>query len=72
MKEVLRTNDPVKLSYAQSILRDEGIEPIVLDQGMSSMYGGGLPVIKTRIMVIDEDAHMASTLLAELQEEDRA
>lgn len=71
MKEVLRTNDPVKLSYAQSILRDEGIEPIVLDQGMSSMYGGGLPFIKTRIMVIDEDAHMALSLLAELHEEDR-
>ena len=71
MKEVLRTNDPVTLSYAQSLRRDADIEPIVLDQGMSSMYGGGLPVIRTRIMVIDEDAHMALSLLAELQEEDR-
>ena len=70
MKEVLRTNDPVKLSYAQSLLRDAGIEPIVLDQGMSSMYGGGLPVIRTRIMVIDEDAAEAATILAELQEDD--
>ena len=69
MKEVLRTNDPVKLSYAQSLLRDADIEPIVLDQGMSSMYGGGLPVIRTRIMVIDEDADEAAQLLAELQED---
>ncbi|OLF80826.1 hypothetical protein AWH62_13975 [Maricaulis sp. W15] len=69
MKEVLRTNDPVKLSYAQSLLRDADIEPIVLDQGMSSMYGGGLPVIRTRIMVIDEDAAEAATILAELQED---
>ncbi|BDX00418.1 DUF2007 domain-containing protein [Maricaulis maris] len=69
MKEVLRTNDPVKLSYAQSLLRDADIEPIVLDQGMSSMYGGGLPVIRTRIMVIDEDADEAARLLAELQED---
>lgn len=69
MKEVLRTNDPVKLSYAQSLLRDADIEPIVLDQGMSSMYGGGLPVIKARIMVIDEDAVQAAGLLAELQED---
>ena len=70
MKEVLRTNDPVKLSYAQSLLRDADIEPVVLDQGMSSMYGGGLPVIRTRIMVIDEDAAEAARLLAELQEDD--
>lgn len=69
MKEVLRTNDPVKLSYAQSLLRDADIEPIVLDQGMSSMYGGGLPVIRTRIMVIDEDADEAARLLVELQED---
>jgi putative signal transducing protein len=69
VKEVLRTNDPVKLSYAQSLLRDADIEPIVLDQGMSSMYGGGLPVIRTRIMVIDEDADEAARLLAELQED---
>ena len=69
MKEVLRTNDPVKLSYAQSLLRDADIEPIVLDQGMSSMYGGGLQVIRTRIMVIDEDADEAARLLAELQED---
>lgn len=69
MKEVLRTNDPVKLSYAQSLLRDADIEPILLDQGMSSMYGGGLPVIRTRIMVIDEDADEAARLLAELQED---
>jgi len=69
VKEVLRTNDPVKLSYAQSLLRDADIEPIVLDQGMSSMYGGGLPVIKARIMVIDEDAVQAAGLLAELQED---
>ncbi|RKR00409.1 putative signal transducing protein [Maricaulis maris] len=69
MKEVLRTNDPVKLSYAQSLLRDADIEPIVLDQGMSSMYGGGLPVIRTRIMVIDEDAAEAASILAELQED---
>ncbi|WP_291844817.1 DUF2007 domain-containing protein [Maricaulis sp.] len=70
MKEVLRTNDPVKLSYAQSLLRDADIEPIVLDQGMSSMYGGGLPVIRTRIMVIDEDAAEAASILAELQEDE--
>ncbi|SDM23846.1 DUF2007 domain-containing protein [Maricaulis salignorans] len=65
MKEVLRTNDPVRLSYAQSLLNDAGIEGVVLDEGMSTLYGGGLPFIKRRLMVVDEDEAEALRLLAE-------
>ncbi|WP_417493345.1 DUF2007 domain-containing protein [Maricaulis sp.] len=65
MKEVLRTNDPVRLSYAQSLLNDAGIEGLVLDEGMSTLYGGGLPFIKRRLMVADEDEARALRLLAE-------
>lgn len=32
MEEVLRTNDPVKLSYAQHLLAEAGIEGFVADQ----------------------------------------
>lgn len=70
MKEVLRTNDPVRLSYAQSLLGDAGIEGIVLDEGMSTLYGGGLPVIKRRLMVLDEDEVKALRLLAEVLTEE--
>ena len=65
MKEVLRTNDPVKLSFAESVLGDAGIESVTLDEGMSSLYGGGLPFIKRRLMVVDEDASRAASLLEE-------
>lgn len=65
MKEVLRTNDPVRLSYAESVLGGEGIDSVVLDEGMSTLYGGGLPFIKRRLMVADEDETRAGRLLAE-------
>jgi hypothetical protein len=65
VKEVLRTNDPVHLSYAENLLREAGIEPAVLDDGMASMYAGSLPFIERRILVRDEDAHQALSLLAE-------
>jgi hypothetical protein len=71
VKEVLRTNDPVQLSFAESVLREAGIEPVLLDEGMASMYAGSLPFIERRIMVIDEEAHQARTILAEaLRSED--
>lgn len=70
MKQVLTTNDPVRLSYAQSLLSEAGIEGIVLDESMSSLYGGGLPMIKRRLMVIDEDEVKALRLLAEVLPEE--
>jgi hypothetical protein len=63
MIEVFRTNDPVQLSFAENVLRDAGIEPITLDGETAGVYGGALPFIKRRIMVIDEDAHLARTAL---------
>ncbi|MBO6797527.1 DUF2007 domain-containing protein [Maricaulis sp.] len=63
MKQVFKTNDPVKLSFAESVLRDAGIEPAVLDENTSSLYGGGLPFIQRRIMVVDEDERAALAAL---------
>lgn len=59
MKQVFKTNDPVKLSFAESVLRDAGIEAAVLDENTSGLYGGGLPFIQRRIMVVDEDEQAA-------------
>lgn len=64
MIEVLRTNEPVKLSFAQAVLNEVGIEWVTLDSGMSSLYGQGLPFIQQRLMVDDSDAHAAKTALA--------
>ena len=65
MKDVLKTADPVKLSFARSVLRDAGIESFVLDEGMASMYGGGIEFVKKRLSVIDEEAELAQRLIDE-------
>jgi len=65
VKDVLKTADPVKLSFARSVLSDAGIESFVLDEGMASMYGGGIEFVKKRLSVIDEEADRAQRLIDE-------
>lgn len=64
MKELLRTNDVVLLSFAKSMLEDHGIEPIVLDS-YTSVVEGSLGVLPRRLMVIDDDEFQARNLLAQ-------
>lgn len=64
MIEVLRTNDPVLISYVQAILKERGIESAVLDTN-ASIIDGSIGAIPRRIMVIDEDASQARALLLE-------
>jgi Putative prokaryotic signal transducing protein len=61
--EVFRTNDQIELNFAENVLRQAGLEPIVLDGETAGVYAGALPFIKRRIMVIDEEAHLARTAL---------
>lgn len=55
MKELFRTNDVVKLSWVQALLRDSGIEALVLDTYTSILEGsaGAIP----RRLVVDDDDH---------------
>ena len=69
MIELLRTNDLVKLSFLDAVLRDAGIEPIVLDQHMSVLEGSA-GAIPRRLMVSDEDADAARRILREVGEID--
>ena len=69
MKEVLKTNDPVKFSFAESQLSDADIETFVLDEGMSTMYGG-VPMFTKRLMVCDEDEGPARRILDEALRDD--
>lgn len=50
MEELLRANDPVLISYLVSVLKDEGIEAIVLDEH-TSILEGSIGAIQRRIMV---------------------
>jgi hypothetical protein len=62
MKDVLKTNNVVLLSYAQSLLTDAGIESIVFD-GHASVMDGSMGILPRRLMVADEDAGAAERLL---------
>lgn len=68
MKELLRTNDVVKLSWLQALLADAGIETMVLDMHTSSIEGS-IMAIPRRLAVIDQDYPRALRLLEEAGEE---
>ena len=65
MKELIRTNNVVYLSFAQAVLKDAGIETLVFDGHMSNLEGsiGALP---RRLMVADEDEAEARRLLGQM------
>lgn len=64
MIELLRTNDPVTVSFAEALLRDAGIPFQVLDRHMSIMEGS-IGVLPRRIAVDDADAAAARSLLVD-------
>ena len=68
MKELLRTNDPVRLSWLQALLAGAGIESVILDTN-TSIIEGSIGAIQRRLMVTEEDYRRASALLAEAGEE---
>lgn len=62
MIELLRTNDPVVLSFVESLLRDAGIEFLVADRNMSALEGS-LGVLPRRVLVAEDSAGQAKELL---------
>ena len=70
MRELLRSNNLVFLSWLDAFLRDDGIEPIVLDAHTSVLEGSTL-AIPRRVMVADEDFERARRALTEAGEGNR-
>lgn len=68
MKELLRTNDIVKLSWLTALLSDAGIEALLLDNN-TSILEGSAGAIPRRLMVVDEDYQQAKRVLIEAGEE---
>jgi len=64
MKELLRTNDVVRLSWVEAFLADAGIASLVLDHH-TSLVEGSIGAIQRRLMVDERDHQRAKTLLAE-------
>lgn len=68
MVELLRTNDPVLISFVQAILADARIDALVLDNH-TSILEGSANAIPRRIMVVDEDLDAAMRILKEQEAE---
>ena len=67
MVELLRTNNPVLISFLTAFLADQGIETFVLDAHMSVLEGSA-NAIPRRLMVVDEDLERAKQLLEDARE----
>ncbi len=62
MKEVMRTNDPIRLSWAQAELAGIDVACVVLDT-YASVLEGSVVAIQQRLMVEDADFFRARTHL---------
>lgn len=67
MRELLRTNDAVRLSWLIALLADAGIEAIMLDLH-TSVIEGSISAIPRRLMVVAGDFDRARRLLEEAGE----
>ncbi len=68
MKELMRTNDLIKLSWLKALLANSGIETVVLDTHTSVLEGSAL-AIPRRLAVIDDDLARARRILADAGEQ---
>lgn len=64
MKELIRTNDAVVLSFAESLMKDAGIGCLIADQGMSILEGS-LGLLPRRFLVSEDDAVAARRILTD-------
>jgi putative signal transducing protein len=64
MAELIRSNDPVLISYATSLLEDAKIPHSVADSHMSTI-DGSINAIENRIIVEDDRLAEARQLLAD-------
>jgi hypothetical protein len=67
MRELLRTNDTVRLSWLQAMLASAGIEAVILDT-YTSIVEGSIGAIPRRLMVREEDEARARAVLKDVEE----
>jgi putative signal transducing protein len=67
MRELMRTNDTVRLSWLQALLAAAGIEAVVLD-GYTSIMEGSIGAIPRRLMVRETDELRARTVIRDAGE----
>ncbi len=62
MYEMIRSNDPVLLSFAESLMKDAGIACMIADQSMSVLEGS-LGMLPRRLLVEEGRADEARKIL---------
>jgi hypothetical protein len=62
MIELMRSNDPVLISFVGSLLRDAEIEHFVADEHMS-ILDGSIGALPRRVMIDEEQVDQARRLL---------
>jgi len=68
MKELIRANDPVLLSWVVATLSGENIDAVILDTH-TSVLEGSVTAIERRVMVVDEDYARARRILDAARDE---
>jgi len=61
MIEVLKTTDPVRLNFTQTMLEAAGLNPLLVE---ASAYPG---VLASRLLVPDDEAAQARRVIAEIE-----
>ena len=62
MRELLRTNDPVLLSYVEVLLADQGIAAVIFDRHISLMEGS-IGAFPRRLLVSSDDCARATRVM---------
>jgi len=62
MKELMRSNDVVTLSFVEALMRDAGIGVMIADQAMSIMEGS-IGAIPRRILVESDRIEQARRIM---------
>ncbi len=62
MLELLRTNDPTVIAFAQALLQGEDIECFAMDVHMSALEGS-IGILPRRLMVRRQDHFTAAAIL---------
>lgn len=64
MREILRTNDPVLVSFTEALLNDAGLAPLVADRHISVLEGS-VGVFPRRVLVPTEFWDAAHQVLSD-------
>jgi hypothetical protein len=67
MEVIAASTDTIRLSFLMALLRDAGLDPVLLDQNIAATEGN-IGMFPRRIAVATDDAPQARRVLAEAGE----